>query len=215
MSCKNEKNANNEKSETSGKTGLSTSMDAMTTRQAAQVLGVSVRTVQLWVEAGALAAWKTPGGHRRVSRASVEGLLKREGKSLDRGRVLGPQVVVVEDDPGMQRLYRAAFDRWDVPLLVAGDGFEGLLLVGEHHPSVVIADLQMPGMDGFAMVRTLVGREDLAHTLLLVVTGLSDLEIAQHGGLPAEVPVLHKPVQLKQLEEIVLKQLAQAAGEAK
>ncbi|MCB1816672.1 MAG: excisionase family DNA-binding protein, partial [Gammaproteobacteria bacterium] len=37
-------------------------MDAMTTRQAAQVLGVSVRTVQLWVEAGSLAACKTPGG---------------------------------------------------------------------------------------------------------------------------------------------------------
>lgn len=212
MPCKNENIKNNEKNDIATKTGPHTSMDAMTTRQAALVLGVSVRTVQLWVEAGALAAWKTPGGHRRVSRASVEGLLKSERKALGQDRVLGPQVVVVEDDPGMQKLYRAAFDRWGVPLLVAGDGFEGLLLVGEHHPSVVIADLQMPGMDGFAMVRALVGREDLAHTLLLVVTGLSALEIAQHGGLPAEAPVLHKPVQLKRLESIVLEQLAQAAG---
>mgnify|MGYP000630290012 CR=1 FL=1 len=43
----------------------------LTTREAAQVLGVSLRTTQLWVENGQLDAWKTEGGHRRISRASV------------------------------------------------------------------------------------------------------------------------------------------------
>lgn len=46
------------------------------TREAAERLDVSLRTVQLWVESGALQAWKTPGGHRRVSLASVELMLE-------------------------------------------------------------------------------------------------------------------------------------------
>ena len=59
--------------------------DSLTTRQADLSLGVSVRTVQLWVERGSLSAWKTPGGHRRVSRESVEQMLDNttgKGRSL-------------------------------------------------------------------------------------------------------------------------------------
>lgn len=47
-----------------------------TTAEAARHLGVSIRTVQLWVDGGALEAWKTVGGHRRISLESLERLRK-------------------------------------------------------------------------------------------------------------------------------------------
>ncbi|HOI51048.1 MAG TPA: helix-turn-helix domain-containing protein, partial [Azonexus sp.] len=47
-----------------------------TTREAAEMLHVSLRTVQLWVEAGVLKAWKTDGGHRRLPLSSVQALIK-------------------------------------------------------------------------------------------------------------------------------------------
>lgn len=49
-----------------------------TTREAAELLNVSLRTVQLWVDDGILQAWKTAGGHRRVQRESVDRLLRGE-----------------------------------------------------------------------------------------------------------------------------------------
>lgn len=49
--------------------------DIVTTAQAARMLGVSVRTAQLWIEQGSLPHWKTPGGHRRVRRVDVEMLI--------------------------------------------------------------------------------------------------------------------------------------------
>lgn len=56
----------------------------LTTRDAAQRLGVSVSTAQLWMESGALPSWKTPGGHRRCRLSNVERLQKtgpgRSGK---------------------------------------------------------------------------------------------------------------------------------------
>jgi excisionase family DNA binding protein len=43
-----------------------------TTIEVARLLGLAVRSVQLMVDRGELSAWKTAGGHRRISRASVE-----------------------------------------------------------------------------------------------------------------------------------------------
>lgn len=54
---------------------LSTSLQStepLSTRQVAHMLGVTVRTVQLMVDRGDLQAWKTPGGHRRISPDSVQ-----------------------------------------------------------------------------------------------------------------------------------------------
>ena len=51
----------------------------LTTREAAHMLGVAVSTAQLWMESGALRAWKTPGGHRRVRLSAVRQLQAQQG----------------------------------------------------------------------------------------------------------------------------------------
>ncbi|MGD9786945.1 MAG: helix-turn-helix domain-containing protein [Sulfuricellaceae bacterium] len=50
------------------------------TTEAARILGVSIRTVQAWVDKGALTAWKTVGGHRRVLLESVNRLKAMQGE---------------------------------------------------------------------------------------------------------------------------------------
>lgn len=49
----------------------------LTTRAVAELLGVAVSTVQQWIENGAIASWKTPGGHRRVRKSSVLRLMQQ------------------------------------------------------------------------------------------------------------------------------------------
>ena len=48
--------------------------DLCTSRKAAELLGVTPRTVQLWADSGILQSWKTPGGHRRFSVSAIERL---------------------------------------------------------------------------------------------------------------------------------------------
>lgn len=50
----------------------------VTTREAASLLSVSLRTIQLWVESGVLKAWKTVGGHRRIPRTAIAKLLEQQ-----------------------------------------------------------------------------------------------------------------------------------------
>ena len=54
----------------------STDDPTLTTRDAADLLGISVSTAQKWIEGGALESWKTPGGHRRMRRSAVIALLE-------------------------------------------------------------------------------------------------------------------------------------------
>jgi excisionase family DNA binding protein len=54
----------------------------LTTREAAQLLGVAVSTAQVWMENGDLPAWKTPGGHRRVRHSAVVRLVREHAAPM-------------------------------------------------------------------------------------------------------------------------------------
>lgn len=182
----------------------------ITSREAALLLGVSLRTVQLWVESGALRAWKTEGGHRRIDKFSVEEIISSRQQALDgEGDTSALKVLVVEDSIEMLKLYERYFEHWQFPvdLLLASNGFEGLIQIGQYKPALVISDLVMPGMDGFEMIKALKNDEELKEMGLIVVTGLSTDDIAHYGGLPDGVEVLRKPVDTGTLKTIIQNKL--------
>jgi excisionase family DNA binding protein len=166
------------------------------TRQAAALLGVSHRTVQLWVESGTLEAWKTAGGHRRIALASIERHVERRRQAMvDRTAPARYKVLLVDDDAAMLALYESAMAGWDMPLDVvrAGNGFEALIRIGETRPHLLVGDFSMPGVDGLRMIRTL--RASLAYRDMAIVV-ISDLDPAtiRSMGLPDDIPILSKPV---------------------
>lgn len=170
-----------------------------TTREAAKRLGVSLRTAQLWSESGLLEAWKTEGGHRRITSASVEKLLAGNNPSSAPRKDSGMdqlKVLVVEDDNVLLRLYKLRMTTWGLPLEVfpASNGYEALVLVGRESPDLMISDLHMDGIDGFQMVRTMCNSPFKEGMEIVVVSGLDKAEIEARGGLPAGVPVYPKPV---------------------
>jgi excisionase family DNA binding protein len=181
----------------------------VSTREAAQMLGVALRTVQLWVESGSLSAWKTLGGHRRIARVAVDKLVAQQLAAINESGAHSVfRLQIVEDDPLQRRLYEMDVPNWGLPIQLglARDGFEGLLQAASFRPHMIVADLQMPGMDGFRMIEAI--RQDpniLAE--IVVVTALPADTISARGGLSPDVRVLQKPVPLTTIREIAMTQI--------
>jgi twitching motility two-component system response regulator PilG len=114
------------------------------------------------------------------------------------------KVAVVEDDPDIVKLLEMSIEGFDFKTEVhsAVNGFQGLVLMSEFRADVVIADLNMPQMDGFAMLAALESSE-FAPKKIIVMTALNDADIAQRGGVPARAVVLRKPIALNDLEKHV------------
>ncbi len=186
----------------------------LTTREAAERLGVSVRTVQLWVEQGLLAAWKTAGGHRRIPHEDVDRLLKRWNTPNPPNQPQVFRLLIVEDDLGMRKIYRSLIGEWgfDIEIIEAEDGFEGLIRLGDCPPDLLITDLAMPNLDGFALIRSVRRTLPTDKPHILVVTALSPEEIEENGGLPEDIPVLQKPLEPKKLRQHIEERLGEHAA---
>jgi CheY-like chemotaxis protein len=78
-----------------------------------------------------------------------------------------------------------------------------LLYIAKHLPDLVIADLRMPGLDGFDMIHTLHNDPSFGEMDIVVVTGMHKDEIAARGGLPKGMTVLNKPVSFATLQGYV------------
>jgi excisionase family DNA binding protein len=201
--------------------------DNCSTRDVARVLGLAVRSVQLMVDRGELLAWKTPGGHRRIARASVQRWLERNQPAHAAPAVVpkaaafsvpvasGLRVLLIEDSRHIQNLVRCLLGHYfpQIELYVADDAIVGLVMAGQLCPQVVLVDIVLPGVDGSTLVRRWHAHPPLLGSQLVVLTGLDTEQRAAYAFALAGVPVVYKPQLAQQLPTVLLACL-QGAGTA-
>ena len=169
------------------------------TSYAAKLLGLSVTTVQSLVEKGEIEAWKTLGGHRRLSLRAINNYLQKNSPQMaqvdldPRNRL---SVLVVEDEEAVRELYIAQFDAWDmaVDCSFMPSALEALMDIASMRPDLLITDLNMPGVDGIEMLRAVRRNQQLASMQILVISGLPKEVIKERGGLPPNSYYLEKPI---------------------
>jgi excisionase family DNA binding protein len=171
------------------------------TTYAAKLLGLSVGTIQTLVEKNELHAWKTQGGHRRISMPSIRDYQKKHNM------LMGPldarehrlRVLLVEDDPVTRDMIRDFCARCEMPVdyTAMSSGLEALIDLASIQPDLLIADLNMPGVDGFELLKTLKQSAQFQRMTCLVISALSAEEIAAKGGLPEGTLFMPKPVNMQ------------------
>ena len=185
--------------------------ETCSTLEAAQRLGVSVQTVQRWVDQGQLRAWRTLGGHRRIETLSVdELLLERRVLQTQDQRTHDSQagytsVLVVDDDPADRDLIAAlvAAALPQAKVTAVSNGFEALLVIGQTSPDVLVTDVMMPHMNGFQMLGHLEVASSVRPRLILATSSYSLAELKAFGELPAGVAFLGKPLDAAALADLL------------
>jgi excisionase family DNA binding protein len=196
----------------------------LTTREAAMRLGVSLRTVQLWVEASILPAARTPGGHRRIPYSAVEALALSMGlpdepmpsavrgaadslRHLPEAPVARPEavngverrpckIVVVSRDAQWARDCASALEVFgpSVEVHTADNGYVALLMIGRESVDLLVTTLELPGMDGREMLHTLERCEVLPRLSVLTLMPEGSVVGDEDAALPAGVEHLTLPV---------------------
>ena len=103
-------------------------------------------------------------------------------------------VLVIDDEPSMRLLMREALEQAGFAVKEAEDGEQALVLFSQLQPDVVLLDVMLPGMDGFAVctaIRSLPGGE---HTPILMVTGFDNVASIHHAYEVGATDFITKPI---------------------
>lgn len=116
----------------------------------------------------------------------------------------GQPVLIIEDDDNIRDMYGYALESAGMTVLKAKDGERGVELALQHHPSVILVDIMMPGINGHETVARI--RKDPwgkdAHVIFL--TNMTDAEnVVQAVSQKPEEYIIKSQCEVKDLVNMV------------
>ena len=127
-----------------------------------------------------------------------------------------PLVLVADDEPSMLELVARHLKTMEDPkleVIEASDGEQAWRLAREHLPDLVVLDVMMPGMSGWEVCRKI--REDvaLAHTGVVMLTGIGENLNQMTSPLYGADAYIDKPFEFDELDEKVKGALERRASQ--
>ncbi len=173
--------------------------DWLTLGQAAKYLGVAQSTIRKWSDQGRVPAFYTPGGHRRYRRPDLDNFLNRSGPG---GAVQqGPVVLIVDDDERVREYVRVNLEMEGYSVREAGSADEGLEVLEEVSPDLVLLDVMMPEVDGWEMLRRVRERHGIDAIPVVMFSGKVDEGTTGEAAARGAQGFLGKPFDPQQLIE--------------
>ncbi len=113
------------------------------------------------------------------------------------------KVLIVEDTKTITNLLQVYLMGWGLEFFDAPNGALGLSKARELKPDLIISDVQMPEMDGFALCAAVRADPNLHNTPFMMLTSLKDDASRQKGKLVGASAFLNKPVSVDDLRSKV------------
>jgi CheY-like chemotaxis protein len=117
-------------------------------------------------------------------------------------------VVIADDEPSMRLLVHATIESDDYTVVEAVDGTQAWAMIQEHKPSLVLLDVQMPGMSGLEVLQLIKVEPSLAATRVILLTAKaqeSDIEAGLIAGADFYLTKPFSPLDLlTRVEEALL-----------
>jgi excisionase family DNA binding protein len=169
--------------------------DWLTLGQAAKYLGVAQSTIRKWSDQGRVPAFYTPGGHRRYRRGDLDAFLQRSGPSGSDG----PTVLIVDDDEKLREYVRVNLEMEGYTVREAGSAEEGLGVLDETTPDLVLLDVMMPEVDGWEMLQRVQERHGIGSIPVIMFSGKVDEQGAEEAATRGAQGFIGKPFNPQEL----------------
>ena len=114
------------------------------------------------------------------------------------GLEVRPRLLIAEDDRDLAETMREVLEE-DFAVAVAENGSDAVAQAHDGHPDVVVMDARMPQMDGFEACRTLRDHPETADLPIIMVTAVSEPEVASAAFDAGATDYLQKPFSISQL----------------
>ena len=88
------------------------------------------------------------------------------------------RILIVEDEENARKGYEALLHRWNYDVLGVGSGEDALARMGEFQPGVILADVELPGMNGIELLERLSQEKDGVPVIIITGRG-SDERVVQ------------------------------------
>ncbi len=174
--------------------------DWLTLGQAAKYLGVAQSTIRKWSDHGRVPAFYTPGGHRRYRRGDLDAFLARSGPGGGGGGSgAGPMVLIVDDDAKMREYVRVNLEMEGYAVREAGSADEGLAVLDESTPDLVLLDVMMPEVDGWEMLQRVQERHGVGAIPVIMFSGKVDEPVADEAASRGAQGFIGKPFNPQEL----------------
>src|ERR1051325_6144442 len=125
----------------------------------------------------------------------------------------GQPILIVDDTPVNLKLTRILLAAEGYKVLTAGSAEEALEMLRNHHPQLILADIQLPGIDGLEMTRRIKrdpATRDIAVVVLTAFAMKGDEQKAIEAGCDGYIT---KPIDTRTLGERVRAYLSSGSGE--
>jgi len=112
------------------------------------------------------------------------------------GYIMAISVLIVEDDKNIQELLQMYLEKEGYAVTVAGDGGQGLTKFRSIKPDLVLLDVMMPVMDGWAVCKTIRAESD---TPVIMLTAKGELDDKVAGLKSGADDYITKPFEMKEV----------------
>lgn len=124
-------------------------------------------------------------------------------------------IVIIEDEFRIRQGLGKLINKVDMGFRVIGEaenGYEGLKMIQDLEPDIVITDIQMPKSDGLKMIEK--AKEMGADSIFIILSGYANFEYAQRGIHLGVHEFLLKPITITAVKELLAKLKEEMEGKA-
>jgi DNA-binding response OmpR family regulator len=117
------------------------------------------------------------------------------------------KILIVDDEPNIVMSLEYTFKKNDFEVFIARDGIEALEIVKSNFPDVIILDVMMPLVDGYATLEHIRKDNNLSHTKVIFLSAKNKASDIEKGMALGADAYLTKPFSIKKVVEQVFELL--------